>query len=291
MKHFHHNSKHPAMTAIMLVTFITVLASCVKETLYYTDHPGHGKITLATTWDDRGAGIDIPGSYTVRVGGYSAVLQGTSNELGNLFPPGQYPVHIYNVTDNITVNGVTAAANYAAGTLGWFFTGSHSIAVKKDKDHGITVPMRQQVRQLTLVIEPKGETAGKIESITASLSGVAGTLGLDNGVHGTASNAALNFTKITSGADAGKWFVTVRLLGVTGNRQKLSGRITFTGGSPGNMELESDLTNALANFNADKKTPLALGGEIVNTPSSVATGTMTVNAWQEQGSINGETEY
>jgi hypothetical protein len=185
----------------------------------------------------------------------------------------------------------TATADYAAGELGWFFTGTESVTVEKDRDHHVTVAMRQQVRQLTLVIEPKGETAGNIENITASLSGVAGTLDMDNNMHGAASDIALNFTKIASGADAGKWSATVRLLGVTGSLQKLSGAITFTGGSPASMKLESDLTVPLANFNADKKTPLTLGGEIVNTPSSVGIGTTTINAWQEQGTINVETEY
>ena len=279
------------LTAAIIVA--TCLTACVKEPLYDTDHPGHGKITLTTDWTERGEGIAIPAGHTAHIGAHSAALTGERNTIDHLFEAGTHPIHIYNTADNIAVDMATrtATADYAAGEVGWLFTGTHSVAVEKDRHHEITVPMRQQVRQLTLVIEPKGETAGNIENITASLSGVAGTLDIGNDAHGAASAIDLNFKKITSGADVGKWSATVRLLGVTGSLQKLSGRISFTGGSPGGMELESDLTVPLANFNADKKTPLTLGGEIVDTPSGVGTGTTTINAWQEQGTINGETEY
>ncbi|MDR2882628.1 MAG: hypothetical protein LBU98_02435, partial [Alistipes sp.] len=96
---------------------------------------------------------------------------------------------------------------------------------------------------------------------------------------------------ITTGTDAGKWSATVRLLGVAGSEQKLTGTVAFTAGSPNDMALNSDLTTALANFNTGKKEPLILGGQTVETPSGVGIGGMTINGWQEQGTINGETEY
>uniref|UniRef100_S0DEL0 Uncharacterized protein n=1 Tax=termite gut metagenome TaxID=433724 RepID=S0DEL0_9ZZZZ len=110
------------------------------------------------------------------------------------------------------------------------------------------------------------------------------------------SNIALNFTKITTGADAGKWSATVRLLGVAGSEQKLTGTVAFTGGSPNSIALNSDLSAALASFNAGKKTPLTLGGQAVVTPDipddpDEVNFTVTISGWQEQGTINGETEY
>ena len=71
--------------------------------------------------------------------------------------------------------------------------------------------MQQQVRQLTLVIEPTGGTTDRIEGVEGYFSGAAATLDMDNGTYGTPSNVALTFTKITSGADAGKWSATMRL--------------------------------------------------------------------------------
>lgn len=276
---------------IAAISMTLLLGSCnTDDPIYETDHPEQGKIILTTDWTNRTSGVDIPLSYTVRVGDYLTTISGETNTIDNLFVPATYRMCIYNPADHLTVSGTTATADYAAGTAGWFFSCAMDAIIEKDREHVFTAVMRQQVRELTLVIEPMGETAARIERITASLSGVAGTLDIDNETHGTASNIALNFTKITSGEDAGKWSATVRLLGVTGNEQILSGTIAFASGAPNDMTLESDLTAALENFNADKKTPLTLGGELVDTPSGVGFGT-TINAWQEQSIINGEAEY
>lgn len=272
---------------IIAIAAVISLTACVKEPLYDTDHPDYGKITLTTVWDERGENVHVPVSYTVKIGDYTAALQGATNSMDNLFPTGQYHINVWNDAANISINSLTAIANYAAGEIGWLFTGTENVNIEKDKDHTITVTMRQQVRQLTLVVEPEGETADNIENITASLSGVAGTLDMDDNVHSTPSSVSLTFTKGTDN----KWSATVRLLGVTGNEQKLSGTITFTGGSPGDIALESDLTAALTNFNADKKKPLTLGGKIVETPSGVGFAGTIINAWQEQGTINGEAGY
>ena len=55
----------------------------------------------------------------------------------------------------------------------------------------------------------------------------------------------LPFTKITEGDDAGKWKATVRLLGVTGTEQLLTGEIRYADGNPTPTTLKSDLTEAL----------------------------------------------
>ena len=53
--------------------------------------------------------------------------------------------------------------------------------------------MHQQVRQLTLVIEPAGDATDRIESIEGTLSGAAGTLDFATGTHGTPSELGLHF--------------------------------------------------------------------------------------------------
>ena len=77
----------------------------------------------------------------------------------------------------------------------------------------------------------------------------------------------LPFTKITEGADAGKWKATVRLLGVTGTEQLLTGEIRYADGNPTPTTLKSDLTEALAAFNTGKGESLTLGGTLVETPN------------------------
>lgn len=259
---------------------VLLLWGCdVKDPIYETDHPEHGKITLTTNWDDRTSGIDIPSNYTIKAGDYSSTVSGVTNTVNNLFAPGNYSLYVYNTADNIGISNTTATANYATGTLGWFFSCAMDVTVKADTDHAFTAVMCQQVRQLTLIIEPTGGTTERIESITAVLSGVAGSYDMAGDVHGGATTIPLTFAKDSDG----KWKTTVRLLGVTGSEQKLTGTITFTGGSPVGMALESNLTTALAAFNADKKTPLTLGSEIVETPTETGF-TATITDWK---SVNG----
>ena len=97
----------------------------------------------------------------------------------------------------------------------------------------------------------------------------------------------LQFAKIASGANAGKYAATVRLLGIAGERQKLNAIIRFTGGSPKALNLTSDLTTELAAFNADKRQPLTLGGKVVETPTG-ADFSATITDWTPGNGEDGE---
>lgn len=273
---------------------VLLFTSCdVKDPIYNTPHPEHGKITLTTDWSARGAGIDIPASYTVQAGDYTAALSGGTNTLDHLFAPGTYPTYIYSMPEHITVSGTTVTiAPAEAGTWGsagafvhaapgWLFTCAMNAAIAADTDHALTAAMQQQVRQLTLLIEPTGGTMDRIVAVEGYLSGVAGTFVLDGGTHGAPSNATLTFTKIADGADAGKWAATVRLLGTAaGAAQQLTAMIRFSDDNPQPVTLTSDLTAALAAFNTDKRTPLTLGGEVVETPTG-AGFTATITDWEQ----------
>lgn len=255
-----------------------LLWSCdVKDPIYETDHPEHGKITLTTNWDNRATGIDIPSSCTIKAGDYSTTFSGTTNTVNNLFAPGNYSLYVHNSADNIGINNTTATANYATGVLGWLFSCAMDVTVKADTDHEFTAAMCQQVRQLTLIIEPTGGTTDRIERITATLSGIAGSYDMANDTHGTPSNISLTFTKDTDG----KWKTTIRLLGVTGAEQKLTGTITYTGGTPADMTLESILTSELTAFNENKKEHLTLGGRTVETPTETGF-TATIIDWKSE---------
>jgi hypothetical protein len=277
------------LTAIGAAALFT--ACDVKDPIYETEHPDKAQITITADWSGMGMGIPRPESYMAEVNGTAYADIPTTPD-SHTFPdvdPGTCTAYLYNKVSNLpvanktaTVATIPAPAGQTGAWLdpqpGWLFTGRLQETVEADKDYAFTVPMKQQVRQLTLVIEPMGGTADKIESIMASLSGLAGSLDLDNDAHDAPANVALTFSKITTGDNTGKWTATVRLLGIAGSEQKLSGTIKFTGGSPGDIPLTSDLSAALANFNADKKTPLTLGGTTVETPTG-AGFTVTINGW------------
>ena len=256
------------------------MTSCVKYELHDTPHPDTGKITVTADWTDRGDGVDIPAEWTETMGGYTGTETGATHAPDYLFEPGNYTLVAYNTPENITISGTTATVA----------PDSKLKVGQKEEFQGLQVPFSATLagtymRQLTLVIEPTGDAADRIESIEGCLSGAAGTLDFVAGTYGAASDVALHFTRITDGDDAGKWTATVRLLGITGERQTLTATLTYADGNPADTGLESDLTAALADFNADKTVPLTLGGEAVGPDEAGVTA--TIDDWQP-GNNGGE---
>ena len=277
-----------------------LLSSCVKDTLYDTPHPDYGKIAVTADWSARGEGIDIPATWTVTMGDYTGTETSATHAPDHLFAPGSYTLAVWNPAEGITVSGTTATVAAATGnragtdafvnnTPGWFFTYTEQLSIEKDKDYPLTAAMKQQVRELTLMIEPAGDAADRIESIGGTLSGAAGTLDFATGTHGTPSEVELHFTKITEGDDAGKWMATVRLLGIAGDAQRLTATLTYTDGNPQPTSLNSDLTSALNGFNDGKTAPLTLGGTIAETPGEAGfTGEITDWETVDGGGVDAE---
>ena len=256
-------------TSLLAAALLLSATSCVKDELHDTPHPDTGRITVTADWSDRGDGVDIPAEWTVTMGGYTGRETGETHTPDYLFEPGDYTLAAYNTPENITISGTTATVvretgngTYISNAPDWLLTSVQEVTIEADTDHELTAAMHQQMRRLTLVIEPTGDAADRIESIEGSLSGAAGTLDFATGTYGAASDIALHFTKIAEGSDVGKWTATVRLLGITGERQTLTATLTYADGNPQPTGLESDLSVALADFNADKAEPLTLGGTI-----------------------------
>ena len=281
-------------TTILSLALLLTLGGCVKDELHDTPHPDTGKVTVTADWSDRGEGVDIPAEWTVTMGGYTGTETGATHSPDYLFNPGSYTLAVYNPADGITVSGMTAAVAAADGgcivnTPGWLFTSVQEVEIEADTDYSLTAVMHQQVRELTLVIEPTGDAAERIESIEGTLSGAAGTLDFATGIHSTPSEVKLHFTKITDGNDAGKWMATVRLLGIAGNSQRLTATLTYTDGNPQPTSLNSDLTAALDGFNDDKTTPLTLGGTLAETPDEAGfTGEITGWETVDSGGVDAE---
>ena len=268
-----------------------LLSSCVKDTLYDTPHPDHGMISVTADWSARGEGIDIPATWTVAMGDYTGTETSATHAPDHLFDPGSYILAVWNPAEGITVSGTTATVAAATGNdagagafisnaPGWLFTSVQQVLIEKDTDYPLTAAMKQQVRELTLVVEPTGDAAGRITEIVAHLTGAAGTLDFATDTYGAASNVVLPFTKITKGDDAGKWKATVRLLGVTGTEQLLTGEIRYADGNPTPTTLKSDLTEALKEFNTGKSASLTLGGTLVETPEETEFSGFEITGWE-----------
>ena len=226
------------------------------------------------------------------MGDYTGTETSATHAPDHLFDPGSYTLAVWNPAEGITVNGTPAtvaattgndagAGAFISNAPGWLFTSVQQVLIEKDTDYPLTAAMKQQVRELTLVVEPTGDAAGRITEIVAHLTGAAGTLDFATDTYGAASNVVLPFTKITEGDDAGKWKATVRLLGVTGTEQLLTGEIRYADGNPPPTTLKSDLTETLKEFNTGKSASLTLGGTLVETPEGMEVDGAGITGWEE----------
>jgi hypothetical protein len=283
-KYNQHQESGGNLRFLLFILLTAVQTSCIKETLYNTDHPDYGALTLSTVWDDRGEDIAVPDSCSVGATHASSgqafltKLSGTVNMLDELFPAGEYRIHVYNAADNITVNGATATVNYAAGDPGWLFTGMSNIVLEKDKDHSGSVVMHQRVRRLILKLDVTGDAAPRLDRIEAALSGVAGAINIETGnPEGNSVTVMFPFTQTD-----GKYSAEISLAGIAGNTQILSLTLYFADGNPSTHTLASDLSDRLAAFNANRKTPMTLTAILTVTPSQGGFSA-TIDKWTGSG--------
>jgi len=272
-------------TILNLVT--TSFSGCISYPIYDYNYYDYGKIvSLITDWTERGKNIDIPENYTVKIGEFVTILSGTNNPINNLFQAGKYVINIWNTTGNITISDMIATAGYANGELGWFFTGRKEVMIEIDREHSIIVFMQQQVRQLTFELEIADNVQYRFTSVSATLTGVAGTLNIDDGMHGAPTIVPLTFAENLNNR---KWSATVRLLGITGNSQILTLTMNHADSNPSSETVTSDLSSQLASFNEDKKTPLTLSARIEGTQ----TGTeliANISDWISGGTSTGDAD-
>lgn len=281
---------------ICAVFVATSLSSCLKKVHNNTSHPDFAKISLSPDWTARGEDVPVPEKWALRIGDYAVEETEQSHEVQRLFEPGSYSLVVYNPADGITVEGTTATVSasleagqdaFISGSPAWFFTAVQDVTIEKDREYLFSIAMKQQIRRLTLIVEPTGKTADLIESIEGSLSGVAGKIDFATGSHSSPSKVKLDFTKISEGADAGKWMASVLLLGIADDKQQLSVNMRFMRDSALRpITVGSDLSAPLDGFNTDKPHPLVIGGTMVETPTIVGIVT-SIDNWEvvDVGSI------
>lgn len=267
------------------------LTGCVKDELFDTPHPGKGRITVTADWNARGEGIAIPQSWNLSMGDYHGTETAATHAPDHLFEPGSYSLVAWNPATDISVSGTSASVTSTAdgcisGELGWLFTSVQEVTIDADRDHAFTAAMQQQVRQLTLTIRLTGDAAARVEGISGRLSGVAGTMDFASDTYGAPSSVALNFTKITQGENAGAWTATVRLLGITGESQQLTGGITYAGDNLPSTPIASDMTALLAGLNDNNTVPLSLACDL-ETPTQAGVTAIIID-WELQEEVNAD---
>lgn len=259
-------------------------ASCVKDTLYNTPHPNHGKITATADWSARGEGIDIPATWTLSMGDYTGTETAATHAPDHLFAPGSYTLVAWNPAEGITVSGTTATVAPASGSQttgtfidnapGWFFTHAEQVSIEKDTDYPFTAAMQQRVRELQLELEVTQGRPELIQSVTATLSGIAGAFDMARGqTTGEPASTVFSFTR-----DGSRLTADARLLGTMGTVQTLVLDIVFTDGGR-TQRTEVDLTEAMKDFNDDMTTAYRITGTL-ETPVGMEECNAEITGWE-----------
>ena len=259
-------------------------ASCVKDTLYNTPHPNHGKITVTADWSARGEGIDIPATWTIAMGDYTGTETAATHAPDHLFAPGSYTLVAWNPAEGITVSGTTATVAPASGSQttgtfidnapGWFFTHAEQVSIEKDTDYPFTAAMKQRVRELQLELEVTQGRPELIQSVTATLSGIAGAFDMARGqTTGEPASTVFSFTR-----DGSRLTADARLLGTMGAVQTMVLDIVFVDGGR-TQRTEVDLTEAMKDFNDDMTTAYRVTGTL-ETPVGMEEGKGEITGWE-----------
>ena len=259
-------------------------ASCVKDTLYNTPHPNHGKITVTADWSARGEGIDIPATWTIAMGDYTGTETAATHAPDHLFAPGSYTLVAWNPAEGITVSGTTATVAPASGSQttgtfidnapGWFFTHTEQVTIEKDTDYPLTAAMKQRVRELQLELEVTQGRPELIQSVTATLSGIAGAFDMARGqTTGEPTSTVFSFTR-----DGSRLTADARLLGTMGAVQTMVLDIVFVDGGR-TQRTEVDLTEAMKDFNDDMTTAYRITGTL-ETPVGMEECNAEITGWE-----------
>lgn len=252
-----------------------LLSSCVKDTLYDTPHPDKGAVTVSLT------GVSADEDFAVDIDGKVADITGSPFTYPDLLAPGTYRMVVYNRVEGFTFDGRTARVNaHTDGTSviplpGYLKSVSQEITVTADDTLRVNAVPMQRVRDLQLELEVTQGRPELIQSVTATLSGIAGIFDMEKGqTIGEPTSTVFSFTR-----DGSKLTADARLLGTMGAVQTLVLDIVFTDGGR-TQRTEVDLTEALEDFNGDMTTAYRVTGTL-ETPVGMEECNAEITDWEE----------
>ena len=238
--------KSVVICLICVICVPWLLASCVKDDLYDTPHPGKGVVNVSIDLPP-GAGDD----YIVEVDGQPL---NEGNTASAPLPPGGHTIGVYNTPAGFTVTDGIASVDRVDATRAEtdliiplpepLYAGVRQVQVSADDTLHLELSVVQRTRDLRLELTVTEGDAERIAAITGTLSGVAGAYDLRNEIlYGEAVSTAPMFTR-----SGDKVAADLRLLGTMGDRQTLTLVLSFVGGNPQDILIKSDLTEQLADF-------------------------------------------
>ncbi len=241
---------------------MTMLASCVKETIYNTPYPDSATAEFTTLWSNLHTGESAPSSYVLYVGEDRYDISDVNTTL-ILEPISSESFLVYNTPSGITITDGVATLGEAARVAvdpepepGSLYYGRLELDLIKDNVMNVTVTANRGTAPLTITLDYKSSEVVNIKSAVATLSGVAASRNLR-------TDALLDPVTLTHYAvvDAAKSELTLNynLLGVVSSSQILT--LTYTTVDGQTKVVEADLSAQLANFNSNLS-PLSLRGNM-----------------------------
>ena len=261
-----------AKRTIIIGMAALLLSSCVKDELYNTPHPDKGAVTISLT------GLSADDNYVLDMDGKVADITGSPFTNPDLLNPGTHSMVIYNRVEGFTFNGRMAQVNTrddksrADGTSviplpGYLKTVSQEITVVADDTLRITPSPQQRVRDLHIEFTVTQGRPELIQSVTATLSGIAGIFDMEKEqTTGEPTSTVFSFIR-----DGDKLTADARLLGTMGTVQTLVLDIAFVDDGR-TQRTEVDLTEALAEFNGDMTTAYRVTGTLETRDYRMGTG-------------------
>ena len=271
------SNRHIFITYTAVLAAIS-LASCVKDELYNTPHPDSGAVVVTADWSDRNSDADIPQAYILSIDGQEQEASGETNVLNRLLSAGKYTLTAYNKPDQVTIANNTASVNATSAKHinpmpGYLFASVQDINVVADDTLRVTARMKQLIRRLNLELTATEGDYSRVQSATATLSGVASVADMATGERSVAAQVTNTFIQ-----DGNKFTLLFRLLGiVTTEAQTLTVDITFNNGDT--QQIVSDVTESMKNFNNEAE-PIKLKGNLLLPVEATVTGA-TITGWNE----------
>ena len=283
--------------SILTLTAAT-LTACIKDDLYNTPHPDQGAIILTTDWTQRGEGIPVPTGYTVEAAGSTFILQAQETAIPVLFAPGDITLLGYNLPEGVSIaNGTaTVARTTADGSLqrpdpGMLFGGTAVTTVIADDTVRVSLPMRQLFRRVQFELTITGGDPERITGIEARLEGAAPSVNISTGeVAGETINAAAGnavAVQIPFVRTGNKLTAAIQMPGIIATApQRTLITLAFTDGK--RQTAETDVSEAFANFNANRLTPLRLSGSLYAPEGAEAGGSIVKWTDVQGGDVDAE---
>ena len=271
------SNRHIFITYTAVLAAI-LLASCVKDELYNTPHPDSGAVVVTADWSDRNSDADIPQAYILSIDGQEQEVSRETNVLNRLLSAGKYTLAAYNKPDQVTVANNTASVNATSAKHinpmpGYLFASVQDINVVADDTLRVTARMKQLIRKLNLELTATEGDYSRVQSATATLSGVASVADMATGERSATAQVTNTFIQ-----DGNKFTLFFRLLGiVTTEAQTLTVDITFNNGDT--QQIVSDVTESMKNFNNEAE-PIKLKGNLLLPVEATVTGA-TITGWNE----------